>query len=500
MEIFWTAFARSVGRKNILCITARVLPTNSVLSRHSWILRRWSLLVGMELTAFAHMTPGAYVRSRTGIVPTLNHVDVVTYVRQITANNDPNPFERPWGQQKSKTAQKKAASAAAVASTGGSHPIVGSQPILPLPTDPTSSPATVVKSSSKHVSRYPQSAAPSPSVSMPKQSERPLTLKPIGSSKGSNVFKDFLGPSHRPERSPCPAGTSEALESHPREWGTPDRPPFKQRLVNPQRVTSNVTRSFPADTASFVAPIAIKQRSPTPPSATSPFIRTFLPHAGPPSAEAAFDQISSVGSDAVAAGTISKQQFDLGVAMLKGVSPTQRCFLWNSHAASLAFFKNPITLCEQRGSTGALGSTVTSSSTSASSSAVSSSSNSSSSTTSAASSSTSTSSASSSSSSSSHFVASPSPKLSQPERTVPTAAAYCQMDYNARRKVWLEAPQPQLQILWDSLPPKAEASSRHWAERVGIAVSKSLQTSSSSDNPAVDDAAATAVDVDSEVL
>ena len=74
------------------------------------------------------------------------------------------------------------------------------------------------------------------------------------------------------------------------------------------------------------------------------------------------------------------------------------------------------------------------------------------------------------------------------------------MDYNARRKVWLEAPQPQLQILWDSLPPKAEASSRHWAERVGIAVSKSLQTSSSSDNPAVDDAAATAVDVDSEVL
>ena len=80
---------------------------------------------------------------------------------------------------------------------------------------------------------------------------------------------------------------------------------------------------------------------------------------------------------------------------------------------------------------------VTSSLTSASSSAVSAS-NSSSSTTSAASSSTSTSSV----SSSSHFVASPSPKLSQPELTVPTAAAYCQMDYNARRQVWLEARSP----------------------------------------------------------
>ena len=469
----------------------------------SWTLRRWSLLVGMELAAFAHMTPGAYVRSRTGIVPTLSHIDIVTYVRQVTAHNDPNPFECSWRQHDHTHKSQKKTSAAPTNVSGASPQLAFvSEPILPLPTGPATPPKAAATSSNKHTSRYPQTTVASSSAPAPEQPPQPpqphLSLKPIGSSKGSNVFKNFLGPSNRLQHSASPVSTSETHEDHPREWETPDRPPSKQRLVNPQRVASNITRSFPADSTSFVVPIiAVKQRPPTlPPSTNSPFLRTFLPAASPPSAEVAIAQISCVGSDAVAKGTISKQQFELAVAILKEISPTQRCFLWNSSAATLAYFKNPITFRERPSNADTLVSANTSSLASACSTAASSSCSSSSS--------TSTildlpSSSVAPQPTSSSLLASPCPKPSQHQRTVPTSAVYCQMDYNARRKVWLEAPQSQLQILWDSLPPKAKTSSQQWAERVGITVSVPAETSSTVSSTIIDSTTA-AVDVDNEVL
>ena len=190
----------------------------------SWVLRRWSLLVAMELTSFAHMTPGAYVRSRVGLAPTLSHKDIVEYVNQVTASNDPNPFDgasrrsphtqsnlparrRKQPQRKGPDSQRPPAQVPAQAPASSLSPILQSPP----------GPAATTSAISKHVSRYPPSD-PNPQSVPPSviQLAAPLTLKPIGSSKGSNAFANFLGPAHRPQRVPDASSTSQAAEDRPR--------------------------------------------------------------------------------------------------------------------------------------------------------------------------------------------------------------------------------------------------------------------------------------------